>query len=912
MPVPLDTRKAVALLAYLAVTGQAHTRQALAGLLWPDYPAERARASLRRTLSTLNTGLGQEWLETRRDTVRLPRHGVWVDVEQFHALRGPQAQTTDRRARLTEAVSLYRGDFLSGFGLRDSPEFDDWQFYTVESLRRDLADALEQLTRECAAVGDFSSAVAQGRRWLSLDTLHEPAHRALMSIYARSDRRAAALRQYRECVRLLDRELGVAPLEETQALYQAIREHRLESSTAPAAGADPRAGHSATGTARVGAMTEPEQPPLIGRDSERSALRSAHAAATDGHVAVLQGEVGIGKTRLLEDLTAWAAGGDAAAVSVRCFPGERSLAYGPFLDLLRGLTREPTMKARLSEAQLPLPWWQEAVRLLPELSYVAPRGPAGDLITPPDDGGGQTQLFDAVAGLVSAACAQTSPSVIAFDDVHWADEASMDLLVYLLRRLRGTPVLLVLTWREDELPATHRLPRAVRELHDTTVLSLPRLGAKDVDRLVDAMCPSAGAALRERLYEETEGVPFFVVAYLAVLPTEPEPGWSLPSNVRDLLAARVADLDAAARQLLTACSVVGEPLDFDALRAVSGRGDDETVAGLEELLARGLVREWSSEAGGEARYDVSHKLLREHAYATSSLARRRLLHRRAGAVLTERLRGGGDTVTLRARIAQHFQRGGDDENAALHYVHAGEAARATHAHAEAVEYLRSAIALGHPDAGRLHELIGDLHAVTGNYHDALQSFEAAAALSTAPLADPTPLASLERKLGRVRHRLGEWDSAEAHYATALDLLGDNGRSERQGLRSRTFADWSLTAHRRGNLDAARELANRALSLAEDAGDHLALVSALNHLSLTLAGAGEVDEALALARRAVADVAPLEDRHLEASLENNLADLLRTAGCDEEADQRTRRCAELLEGVDAEVGDLRPEAWPLAG
>lgn len=357
--------------------------------------------------------------------------------------------------------------------------------------------------------------------------------------------------------------------------------------------------------------------------------------------------------------------------------------------------------------------------------------------------------------------------------------------------------------------------------------------------------------------------------------------------------------------------MVGESLDVDALRAVSGRGEDETVAALEELLARGLVREHSTETGVEARYDVSHKLLREHAYSTSSLARRRLLHRRAAAALTERLRGGGDTVALRARIAQHHQRGGDDEHAALHYVHAGEAARATHAHAEAIEYFRSAIALGHPETPRLHELIGDLHAVNGDYHDALQSFEAAAALTTGSV-DPTPLASLERKLGRVRHRLGEWDFAEAHYATALDLLDENGRSERQGLRSRTLADWSLTAHQRGRLEQARELADRALSLAEDAGDELAHVSALNHLSLALTGVGEVDEALALARRAVAGAACLDDRHLEASLEHDLAELLRSAGCDEEADQRTRRCVELLEGIGAQVGDLRPERWLLVG
>ncbi len=114
---------------------------------------------------------------------------------------------------------------MAGFGLRDSVAFDDWQFFQSESLRRELAGALERLARGRGARGEWEPAVAHARRWLALDPLHEPAHRLLMQLYAWSDQRAAALRQYRECVRILGKELGVAPLEETTLLYQSIQEN---------------------------------------------------------------------------------------------------------------------------------------------------------------------------------------------------------------------------------------------------------------------------------------------------------------------------------------------------------------------------------------------------------------------------------------------------------------------------------------------------------------------------------------------------------------------------------------------------------------------------------------------------------------------------------------------------------------
>ena len=194
------------------------------------------RAALRRTLSTLRTALGEAHLAIDREMVSLiPSPGLWVDVTEFRAwlaaCRAHGHPASDGcpacLSPLAEAAALYRDDFLAGFTLRDSAEFDDWQFSQGESLRAELAEALAKLTTGYSVQGDFADALASARRWLALDPLREEAHRQLMRLYAWADQRNAALHQYRECVRILEQELGVAPLAETTELYEAIRGNRL-------------------------------------------------------------------------------------------------------------------------------------------------------------------------------------------------------------------------------------------------------------------------------------------------------------------------------------------------------------------------------------------------------------------------------------------------------------------------------------------------------------------------------------------------------------------------------------------------------------------------------------------------------------------------------------------------------------
>jgi DNA-binding SARP family transcriptional activator len=227
-PLVTDTRKAIALLAYLAATRQPQTRDALATLLWPDLNQSKARAALRRTLSVLNAAGPLPWLHIEREQVALVCDDTVVcDIHRFERCvaacqPGEKTPCAPCHSLLEEAAGLYHDDFLAGFTLRDSAAFDDWQFFQSEGYRHTLARVLETLVHCATDAHDWPAAIAHARRRLTLDPLHEPAHRQLMLLYAWDNQRAAALRQYQECARILDAELGVPPLEETTALYTAV------------------------------------------------------------------------------------------------------------------------------------------------------------------------------------------------------------------------------------------------------------------------------------------------------------------------------------------------------------------------------------------------------------------------------------------------------------------------------------------------------------------------------------------------------------------------------------------------------------------------------------------------------------------------------------------------------------------
>ncbi len=960
MPVTFDTRKAIALLALLAVTGREHSREQLADLLWPDADSAKGRASLRRTLSVTAAVMGTG-LTITRVAVTLEPAAVQVDVRDFKTLIARQDA-----ASLEAAVRLYRDDFLAGFTVRGCPDFEGWQSSVADELRQALARGLQRLVAACTADGELERATGHARRWLQLDPLHEPAHQAMIRLYGWADQRSAAMRQYRSLVRILDRDLAVRPLPETTRLYEDVRADRLGPPPARPSPVLPPSAPAAAGT--LGAW------PLVGRDAELAALRAAwQAAGRQGRVVAIAGQAGSGKTRLITEFRAEAAQARARAVlAVRGHDGETALPFMLAADLLRAalMTRPDLPEV------LPAQTAAMAGRLVPALAAAHPDSVAPALDSPV----AVTRLYSAIADTLRAAAgAGGGPAgVVVVEDVHWADSSSLGLLAYLVRRLADWPLLLVLSWQPEQAGRLRVLRIALGEADSQSLGETIEPGPLDPEAIgtlldLDGM-PWVDV---DRLMAETRGLPLLVREYVEAMRAAEQraaeqaaagPGaegpavgaqapvigaqadWWPPASVRDLLRARLQAVSEPTRQMLAAAAVLGSDNDADLLRAVSGRGEDEIVEAIDEALARSLLTETAPLAAGSApSYGFPYEALRQTAYESATLARRRLLHGRAADILTRRHER--DPATTRAAtVADHLQQAGRDAEAAQWWWRAAELARELYAHAEAHAHLVRALALGYPQLGGRIAL-GEVLVVLGRYREALAEFETAAALADRD-GDRAMQASIEHRLADVHHRLGDWELAEAHLAAVTELVAD----AEPGRLARAEADRAVVAYRRGDADQAAASGQAALSAAKAAADPGATAQALNVLGMLAARAGQVAkaetylrESLAEARRlpqSGAGAAPLGvavaalnnlarllaetgrgsealevaaealelgselgDQHRVAALHTNLADLLHAAGRGEDAMAHLKEAARRFASVD--VGDApRPEIWTL--
>jgi predicted ATPase/DNA-binding SARP family transcriptional activator len=282
------SNKVRALLAYLAVEAERpHRREVLAGLLWPDCLEQAARASLRNALSNLRQAIGDRdaelpFLDITRETIQFnSASDCWLDVAAFTALVEAGGQGEPVRQRLEKAVTLYRGSFLEGFYLKDSPAFDDWCLLTREQLQRLALTALHRLAEEYEWHGELERACNYAWRQVELEPWQEEAHQQLMRLLALSGQRSAALAQYEICRRALMEDLGVEPVEETTALYEHIRD-----------------GAKLRPRTRIPPHNLPAPPtPLIGRKAELAEIED-RLQDPACRLLTLVGPGGSGKTRL--------------------------------------------------------------------------------------------------------------------------------------------------------------------------------------------------------------------------------------------------------------------------------------------------------------------------------------------------------------------------------------------------------------------------------------------------------------------------------------------------------------------------------------------------------------------------------------------------------------------------------------
>jgi predicted ATPase/DNA-binding SARP family transcriptional activator len=504
-PIVLDRHKAVALLAYLAVTGEAHRRDSLVNLLWPEYDGTRGRAALRRTLYALRRALDGEWLLVDREEIGLKAGpDLWMDVAQFrHHLSG--CETHGHPANevcptcvepLANAVALVRGEFLSGFSLKDSINFDDWQLMQTERLRRELAYALQKLVDWHGSQRAFEVALGYARRRLALDALDEEAHCQLMRLYVWSGHRSSALRQYDECSTILKEQLGVPPQVETTALYQSLLEGHVPLGPGDRWGQE---GHvSPVSSEERGAIFPPfleqevpvERPIFVARERELAQLARYLdvAVAGKGQVVLVSGDAGSGKTALVQEfsLRAQTAHPDLVIASghgnAHTGVGDPYLPFREILGLLTGDVEAQLAAGAMSREQARRLWlllplalraltetgpdlvglFVPATPLLERAAAVRPwplepglldqlRNLAADRATVASKPSlQQSALFEQYTQVLRVLSAER-PLLLALDDLQWADAGSLNLLFHLGRRMAGSRILIIGAYRPAEV-----------------------------------------------------------------------------------------------------------------------------------------------------------------------------------------------------------------------------------------------------------------------------------------------------------------------------------------------------------------------------------------------------------------------------------------------------------------------------
>ena len=875
------SNKARALLAYLAVEAdRPHRREALAGLLWPDWPDRDALGNLRYTLSNLRSVIFDQqaeipFLHVTRDTLQFNSSSDhWLDVSTFAQLVDVDRSHPSAVEQLQKAAALYQGGFLEGFSLADSPGFEEWMLYTRERLRRQVSSALHFLAAGSEQAGDYQGAQDYASRLLELEPSDETAHQRMMRVLALSGQRSTALIQYQTCRRILAEELDVEPASETTRLFEQIRDDRLKPS-----GLIPVSPRDQPVILPPFLTREPspaEIPVFVARESELGKLSSLLdlAISGKGRVAFVTGDAGSGKTTLLQAFARHAEEmhPDLVAASGNCSAytgiGDPYLPFREILELLTGdveakeaagtIPREtarrlwlivPASVQALVEAGpdlidtfLPRAALRERARMVPPGGSDWRARLAALLESKPSGGDDprrplQSDMFEQYTRVLQL-LSQSRPVLLLLDDLQWADLGSISLLFHLGRHLSGSRILVVGAFRSEEVALgpdgrRHALGPVVNELRrgfGDIILNIDQAeGLEFIEAFLDTEPNRLGRSFREMLYQQTRGHPLFTVELLRGLQErgdvfrEQDGRWlERPTLDWETIPARV---EAAIRERIER---LPESLQR-ALAAASVEGESFTA----EVVAR--VRSVDEQ---ELLEDLSGELDRRH-----RLVRAESIQRVGGRLLSR--------YRFRHILFQKYLYGSLDE------------VERVHLHEQVGDTLESLYGVGADDAGLAIQLArhfqeagiidkaihylhqaGDRAVRLSAYTEGIAHLKSALALFAAQPDSPDhALDELGLQISLAKALMQnilspEWGNT---INRARELCRQTGMSDEL---SQVLGQLSIMHYLRAEYQKARELGEETLALARQSGDPLLVALGDWHLGFILFGMGEYQAARA--------------------------------------------------------------------
>jgi DNA-binding SARP family transcriptional activator len=786
----LGSPKTQSLLAYFALhRNQPIERRRLAFLLWPDTPESAARRNLRQYLHRLRQVLEplnlSDALLTHPDGSRLifsPGDSLWIDVAEFEqgTARAPQLfeNIPANLPTLQATLDLYQGDLAPDI-------YEDW----IEPLRAYWRQQYQELLRatvhHAQSQQATQAAISLAERLLQADPLCETSHRLLMACHYLNNDRPRALQQYERCRQVLQDELDVAPMPDTLALYQRIRDGlHLESSSdaVPPPPASRKVKPPPHPLAAILPPTvEPFAPPFISRRREIGQLDRAlsQVEGRRGEFLLVQGESGVGKTRLVQE---WAKtnGARLNLFSGQCREFEAMMPYQP---LSEALSQSGGAELDWQWFEPPPLWLGSVAQVLPEVAHRYPNLPPA----PAADGATDSyHLFEGLGRFIfTLALHSQRPLTLLLDDLHWADGATWQFLAYLGQRCPTMPLLVIGTCQSELLPAhAQRVLRSLQRRGQVTCLELARFSPQETCQLAGFLLdnPNPSRELLSYLYQETEGNPLFIIEVMntwfdegAKGQLEPATRRQVPAGIKSVIEARLDLLAERDRTLLSMAAAIGRTFSFRILAAASHLPEDEVVEALETWLERGLVIEQA------AGYDFSHEKIQAVIYAEMSRARRRIVHRQIAQAIEEQI----EDPDLRhpARLAHHYQLSDEPRRALPYLLKAGDMALAVRSYREAYEFGTQAMSLLRqlPNHGGerldLNLQLAIAYAFTGEIERALPVLHEAERLARA--------AGDESRCARIFHRMAQllWLRGQCRPADeyARRLLRSAEEQENAGL-----------------------------------------------------------------------------------------------------------------------------------
>jgi DNA-binding SARP family transcriptional activator/tetratricopeptide (TPR) repeat protein len=843
------------LLAYLVLNRDRPVgRDELIGALWSEASPRSQDGALRTLLSRLRSALGPDVLVGRDELVLELPEPAWVDVEAAaaEALRAQQA--------------LERGDARGAWGLAQVPLniasrglLPGTQAVWLEHQRRELAEirlqALEVIGQAGLSLGgtQLGSVERAARALIGAEPYRESGYVLLMQALEIRGNVAEGLRVFDRLRTLLRDELGTAPSPETIRAYERLlhpggRAGRRADDLKGSDSISARSGAPASAIELPAELVARGGTPLVGRLEELAELQMWLESASGERVLLVEGDAGIGKTRLLAE-TAQRAHASGAIVLAGRAPEETLVPYQPFLEALGHYV----FNARLEELRVVArEYGAELARLIPELGRRLPELPS------PDPGEPETEryrLFEAVAGLLGE-ISSSVPLLIVLDDLQWADRPTLLLLRHLARAPQASRLSILGAYRAIERGSEGfdaALLGLRRELlmRQIDLRGLAEREAMELVRVRAGGTPSR--AFLEALYQETEGNPFFIEEIVRHLidsgvqsdeaGTRELQRFGLPDDVREVISRRLGRLDDSTIEWLRVAAVIGRDFDSALLERVLGFDEERFLGALEDALAAGLVAE---SPGDRSRYSFSHALIRETLYEGMSSNRRTRIHRRVGVALEVQ----GSEPQLGA-LALHFTRAAEPQDAerAIRYaLGAGEQAAAMLAHEEAADhYARALEVLERSEPGAVRRRcdllleLGETLVRSGERSGARREFHEAASLA-AQLGDSTSLA--RAAIGASRRYIQPPGVVDEDLIALLEQALAMTAGERTVMRVRLLSRLCGTLYYSERREQMKRLSAEATAIAAQLGDPQAAALAAAARRRAYWGPGHLERRLA--------------------------------------------------------------------